>query len=129
MSRRRNRPNLPEETLRRARRAAGLPTPEAESETPAAMPASEDPAEHSRAARRAARRRQRLDDANKTTRNTRNDAAPDAAAIAERLAAPTQQVSEGELRTTYAHVLRDLRSMGLLAAFLLGVLVFLALVL
>lgn len=49
--------------------------------------------------------------------------------IADILAHPTKQVSEQELRQTYAYVLNDLRSMGLLAVSLLVLLFVLAQVL
>ena len=131
MSRRRNQPNLPEETLRRARRAAGLlPEEEAAAETPPEAPEAvvagaitEDEEDDSRAAKRAARRRRRLD---RATETARAEEKMDAAEIAERLRAPTRTVSEGELRAAYSYVLRDLRSMGILAAALIGALVLLA---
>ena len=131
MSRRRNQPNLPEETLRRARRAAGLLPAEEEGaetapESPEAVDAGAvtDEEDTSRAARRAARRRRRLE---RATETARAEEKMDAAEIAERLRAPTRTVSEGELRAAYTYVLRDLRSMGILAAAMIGVLVLLAL--
>lgn len=42
--------------------------------------------------------------------------------VAELLANPTREVSEDELRTQYSYVLKDLRSMGILAVVLLIVL-------
>ena len=130
MSRRRNQPNLPEETLRRARRAAGLlPEEEAAAETPPEAPeavvagaVTEDEDDDSRAAKRAARRRRLA----RATETARAEEKMDAAEIAERLRAPTRTVSEGELRAAYSYVLRDLRSMGILAAALIGALVLLA---
>jgi|SRR5690606_24849034 len=53
----------------------------------------------------------------------------DQAMIADILAHPTKEVSEQELRQTYAYVLNDLRSMGLLAVSLMVLLVVLAQVL
>ena len=129
MSRRRNQPNLPEETLRRARQAAGLlPEDEASADAPpetseVSVSAAEG-ASDSRAARRAARRRRRLE---RATQAHDPDEPLDSAAIAERLRAPTRTVSEGELRADYAYVLRDLRSMAILAAALIGALFLLAL--
>lgn len=132
MSRRRNRPNLPEETLRRARLAAGLaadkPAEEA-AETAVATeltPTAESPVADSRAALRAARRRKRLERASEAARQSET---MDAEAIAERLRAPTRTVSEDQLRAAYAYVLRDLRGMAMLAAALIGALVVLALAL
>ena len=129
MSRRRNQPNLPEETLRRARQAAGLlPEDEASAEPPPEKPkptVSETAVEpDSRAARRAARRRRRLE---RATQAHDPDEPLDSAAIAERLRAPTRTVSESELRADYAYVLRDLRGMAILAAALIGALFLLAL--
>jgi len=49
--------------------------------------------------------------------------------VRQRLLNPTRIVSEGELRAEYSYVLRDLRSIGLLAAGLIIVLVVLAQVL
>ena len=132
MSRRRNRPNLPEETLRRARLAAGLaadePAEEAKAPTVATelTPTAESPVADSRAALRAARRRKRLARASEAARQSET---MDAEAIAERLRAPTRTVSEGQLREAYAYVLRDLRGMAMLAAVLIGALVVLALAL
>ena len=135
MSRRRNRPNLPEETLRRARLAAGLEAapaekPADEATTPAAATErareTAAPAVDSRAALRAARRRKRLARASEAARQSET---MDAEAIAERLRAPTRTVSEGQLREAYAYVLRDLRGMAMLAAVLIGALVVLALAL
>lgn len=147
LSRRRQQPNLPEETLRRARRAAGLlPEDGAESEAPAPAPeASESTAADaiagdailgdasatavapeeavSRAAQRAARRRQRLERVSQTDAHSE---ALDAATMAERLRQPTRVVSESELRADYAYVLRDLRSMAILAAVLVAALFLLA---
>ncbi|MCY3934613.1 MAG: hypothetical protein OXG09_01285 [Chloroflexi bacterium] len=152
LSRRRQQPNLPEETLRRARQAAGL-LPE-EEEAPEAAAASAEAEEAladeatagesgaagaasatsgaqveaeaaSRAAQRAARRRQRLERVSQA--DARSDAL-DADTIAERLRQPTRVVAESELRADYAYVLRDLRSMAILAAVLVAALFLLAFV-
>ena len=150
LSRRRQQPNLPEETLRRARQAAGL-LPE-EEEAPEAAAASAEAEEAladeatagdagatnvagatgvaqeeaaSRAAQRAARRRQRLERVSQT--DARSDAL-DADTIAERLRQPTRVVAESELRADYAYVLHDLRSMAILAAVLVAALFLLAFV-
>jgi hypothetical protein len=53
----------------------------------------------------------------------------DQAKIADILAHPTKEVSEQELRQAYTYVINDLRSMGLLAASLMILLVVLAQVL
>lgn len=145
LSRRRQQPNLPEETLRRARRAAGL-LPEDGAE-PGALEASQSMAADavagdailddasatgvaqeesvSRAAQRAARRRQRLE---RVSQADAHSEALDAATMAERLRQPTRVVSEGELRADYTYVLRDLRSMAILAAALVAALFLLAFV-
>ena len=49
--------------------------------------------------------------------------------IAERLANPLRQVSEGELRAQYGYVIADLRSMGLLALGLFVLMILAALLL
>jgi hypothetical protein len=50
----------------------------------------------------------------------------DQSTLAEILAHPTKEVSEDELRQQYSYVVADLRSMGLLAASLMVLLVVLA---
>lgn len=138
MSKRKNRkssgaPNLPKETLYRARQEAGLmPIPaEAEEETsdeaveavivapapevkrsretlPTAQVSSTPP-------KRKSRRKQQL---------TYDEMTPEE--VAEALANPTIEVSEGALREQYNYVLADLRSMGLLAAALFVALIVIA---
>ena len=131
MSKRRRRkqsaPNIPEETLQRAREQAGLePTSEAaetldeENVTPVA-PASES-APSSRRTRR--NRRSNLNPAQIEKRKNRDDL--DGDMIADALANPTKFVSEEELREEYTYVLRDLRGMGILAAILFVFLIIMA---
>lgn len=125
MAKRRNRntsPNIPAETLARARRqAAGLdpdaPDPiEAEvesaplTEAPAAVPLA-----GAGASRRRIRERKQLAYEEMTSEE-----------IAERLSNPTRTVSEEELHAQYGYVLADLRSMGLLSALLFVALILIA---
>lgn len=103
-------PEIREETLERARAQA-----------------SQDAASE-RAERRArVRKASTVREAGKPRRITRKDDENlTAQEIEERLAYPTKFVSEAELRSDYAYVLRDLRNMGLLAVALFVVLVGLA---
>lgn len=115
--RRRRRPNLPQDTLSRARREAGL------AETPRVVA----PAQGGRSAKR--------HEAVRTTsaaQRLRNLRAPDELTqdeIAGRLARPVRQVSEEQLRAQYAYVVADLRSMGLLALGLFVLMILAALLL
>ncbi|MCY3717969.1 MAG: hypothetical protein OXG07_00240 [Anaerolineaceae bacterium] len=114
MSRRRTRrPNLPQDTLARARREAGL------EEAPAAAPQARRRSEGERGAGRSARRARSLRAGEELTQEE----------IAERLANPVRQVSEGQLRAQYGYVIADLRSMGLLALGLFVLMIAAALVL
>jgi hypothetical protein len=153
MSRRKNRksrPNLPEAALERARKQAAGEDPdliedepeeeqavEAEADEPqeeavpeeqaAPVPASTRTREERRS-RRSRRRqpggvqfsqRRRLDP-------DRDKDRIDVETIQQMLANPTKFVSEEDLRKEYAFVLSDLKNMGLLAAALMIVMVFLA---
>lgn len=108
MSKRRTakQPNLPSETLARARQQAGLPVESGEAG----------------AERKSSRRR--ISDAQIERSRQRSDVDYDF--VADALANPTKIVSEEELRKDYGHVLVDLRNMGLLSAVLMIVLVLLA---
>lgn len=148
MSKRKSRasaPNLPQETLERARRQAAIergelpPEPEPEPapparETPAAPTATAASANPYRTV--AARQRRAVAGARTGTRRSRSPEAArerrtelDAETVAELLENPTIEVSEDELRRDYAYVVADLRSMGLLAGGLIVTLVVLAQVL
>ncbi|MCE2489460.1 MAG: hypothetical protein J4G17_05740 [Anaerolineae bacterium] len=116
MSRRRSRrPNLPQDTLARARREAGL------EETPAvgAGDRTRRGSESGGGTGRAPRRVRRLRAGEELTQEE----------IAERLANPVRQVSEGELRAQYGYVIADLRSMGVLALGLFVLMILAALLL
>ncbi len=116
MSKRRNRrPNLPQDTLARARREAGI---EATSD-PAAQPRPAS-ARRSEGPRPTAPRRVRS--LRSTDELTQDE-------IAERLANPVRQVSEEQLRAQYGYVIVDLRSMGLLALALFVLMILAALLL
>lgn len=122
MSKRKNRnksgaPNLPQETLERARREAGLEvddTPEDEAEAVAdeVIDEIEPVLPRRRSAmdappRPAASRRRRKEVAYEEMTHEE---------IMERLANPTKVVTEAELQRDYQYVIADLRSMALLAA-------------
>lgn len=133
MSKRRNRdrqPNIPMDTLQRAREQAGLPTTASESPTPAPVaetPTVEAPVQsftpNASAGALATRRRTvgsaKLDSAKKRGTSDQDK-------IKYLLENPTKIVTEEELRREYFHVLIDLRNMALLAAVLIAVLVILA---
>ena len=152
MSKRRNRkvrqPNIPEDTLRRARQEAGLEPvdaedeiAEAEPEAPpapvpapviarpapptAAVPPRAPSTRRQSAAREAAgstsaRRRRRADKVN-FEELTHEE-------VMELLDNPTKTVTEAELHAQYGYVLADLRSMFALAAVLFVVMIVVALV-
>ncbi len=116
MSRRRSRrPNLPQDTLARARREAGL------EDRPAAGAGDRTrrDSEAGVVTGRAARRTRRLRAGEELTQEE----------IAERLANPVRQVSEEELRAQYGYVIADLRSMGVLALGLFVLMILAALLL
>lgn len=134
MSKRKNRnksgaPNLPQETLERARREAGLEpqvddTPEDEAEAVAdeVIDEIEPVLPRRRSAmdapvRPAASRRRRKEVAYEEMTHEE---------IMERLANPTKVVTEAELQRDYQYVIADLRSMGLLAAALFVALIVVA---
>ena len=155
MSKRRRKsttPNLPMETLERARLQAQQAREEAglddaddgEEEETDEAPAS---ASLIPAARASVENRQRRDERDQRRRSRRTNIAsasgrqsepmqfskrksgPDSGYVANMLLHPTQIVTEAQLREEYGYVLADLRSMFLLAAGLLVVLVALAFVL
>ena len=113
--RKKNAPNLPEATLKRAREQAGLIEAEDnEDENPEDSSASNAVAEAKpkKSRRRARMERARLDP------NLQKDNSPDSEMIAEQLENPTIVVTEEQMRQEYSYVLKDLRNMGLLAAVL-----------
>lgn len=127
--RRKKQPNLPEATLRRARRQAGLDDAEAtqdesasdsdESSTASSKSSNKDDS----AVERASRRR-RLSPVQLERSRERGEL--ELEVIEDMLAHPTDVVTEEQLREDYGHVLLDLRNMGILAAILMVVLVGLA---
>ena len=102
MSRRRKRqPNLPQDTLARARREAGVEAGGARQEA--------------REVTRPRRTEESRPASPRRIRSLRSSEELTQEEIAERLAKPVREVSEAELREQYGYVIRDLRSMGLLA--------------
>jgi hypothetical protein len=132
--RRKKKPNLPEATLRRARRQAGLDDADdtQKDDTPDTPDTPEDSDRSSdsesqtpseKTVERAARRR-RLSPVQLERSRQRGEL--DVDVIEDMLANPTDIVPEEQLREEYGHVLVDLRNMGILAAILMVVLVGLA---
>lgn len=117
----RSKPNIPQATLERARQqAAGtLDEPAADDARESATPTPE--AESTPAARR-----QSPVVPAQLRRNAGKDKPLTGEEIAERLSHPTKVVTEEELHAEYGFVLADLRSMGILAAGLMVLLVVLA---
>lgn len=140
MSKRKNRsssPNLPQETLERARQEIAasngavkppLPTPieeeveEVEEEFVLAPPPPVSPRAPRSTTRASSSARRRSEAAG--GRVERNKTL-DSDTIKERLANPTRMVTEAQLREEYGYVAKDLRSMGILA---LGLIVFMVVV-
>ena len=138
MAKRRNKsnrnttPNLPESTLERARQQISGELEEGEGEVQAkgkSAPAtsSADVAREARRSRRQAARRQVNSNvaAGQYSNRTKADNMS-GEYIAELLANPTKFVTEEQLHEEYGFVLADLRSMGILAAALMVLLVMLA---
>ncbi|NWF67731.1 MAG: hypothetical protein HXY40_01475 [Chloroflexi bacterium] len=123
MSKRRSRSSIPEETLERARRQAAAQTEES---TPAAKPAPAKVEVAASPRARAGTAAARRSAAGSTARKRKEDEKLTPEMVADMLAHPTKEVSEAELEQQYGYVLRDLRSMGLLAASLMIALVVLA---
>lgn len=108
-------PNISAETLERARQqVSGVVEEKSANEL-----RSEAERRAERAARRAARRQKADPDAPRKPKGL------SAQAVAELLANPTHEVSEDAMRTQYSYVVADLRSMGILAAVLVVVLLLL----
>lgn len=141
MSKRRSRggksPNIPQETLERARRQAAGEDVDSEAkarETSEKDTAAENKSASTRAERRAAEgttiRRSRTTastgQVSLSARRKRSNEELTSEEIEERLANPTKIVEEEELHEQYAYVLLDLRNMGILAAILFIVLIGLA---
>lgn len=115
MSKRRNRtPNIPEETLQRAREQAS--------------PLTGSTRDERRSAATGTRRRRSNTEglAQGGLARRRADGEMSAAYVQELLANPTKIVSEAELRSQYTYVLADLRNMAVLSVFLIVALVVLA---
>jgi hypothetical protein len=128
MSKRKNRatPNITPETLERApQQAAAAPAAPATADatTDSAPPPVVKPTTSSRAAALNARRGS-MNAA--STADRRRKGTLSTAEVVDILEHPTKEVSEDEMRAQYSYVLADLRSMGILAAALLLMLVVLA---
>ena len=122
--RRKKRPNLPEATLRRARRQAGRDeADETQDESASDSGDSSKSSDSESVVERAARRR-RLSPVQLERSRERGEL--EVEVIEDMLANPTDIVTEEQLRDDYGHVLLDLRNMGILAAILMVVLVGLA---
>ncbi len=113
-----NQPNLPEATLARARREAGLiedDEPVAEAATPEPEQATPVPARQENLPPVQKRRRREVTPEDLTHEE-----------IVERLANPTRVVSEDQLREQYTYVMADLRGMGMLAGLLFVIMIVVA---
>lgn len=141
MSKRRNRegaPNLPQETLERARRQAAIdrgelpveaaPEPEPVVETPKAAPKA-NPYRTVAASQRRVATGARRAGGNRVAGTRQRETELDADTISELLDNPTIYVSEQQLKAEYGFVTADLRNMFMLAAGLMILLVVLATVL
>lgn len=134
MSKRRksNQPNIPEETLRRARQEAGLepsdpaeavaveaaPAAPASVPAPAPAPRPAPSARHASAAEPSAPARKRKRRADKVSYEEMTHEE-----VLHLLDNPTKTVSEAELRAQYGYVLHDLRSMFILTLVLFVVMI------
>jgi hypothetical protein len=139
MSKRKNRsssPNLPQATLDRARQQLGVTPPPAE-ETEPVEEAVEADAEATPEVVLAAAPSPAAPSAASRPRTTRRRTEPvrakggrkenyDMDVIKNRLEHPTRMVTEAELRQDYSYVIKDLRSMAVLAAALIVVMIVIA---
>lgn len=135
MAKKNSKPNLPQDVVERARQQAaeGKPSTAKPSAAKSSTTASRS---DERAKRRqsgsssssAASRRRVTDEPLQFSKDKRRRPVDerDTAYIAERLANPTVIVTEDQLRAEYGHVLRDIRSMFLLAMGLFAALIILA---
>lgn len=123
MSKRRNRSEVPQETIERARQQAA--------DAPQDVPQARSSAPVQRVTERRSQRRDGLQERDLIQSRKRKAKRDEMTMeeIEELLENPTKEVSEEQLRAQYTYVAADLRSMGLLAAALMGLLVLLAQVL
>jgi hypothetical protein len=126
---RRNRKNtLPKATLERARQQAGMqPAEETEIEDES-EPTESAAIRPEKASSRRPAARSRITSMSQIER-ARSRGELDQEMVRDLLANPIRQVSEEELHRDYAHVLIDLRNMGLLSAALIAALVILSFIL
>jgi len=131
--RRRKKPNISQDTLDRAREEAGLPAEEDQDEDDA----GEDEVEQVEVSKAAPVRERKASGSQRRRKRTVGAAQLDKRKaegklnsnyIADMLEHPTKTVTDEELRAEYGFVLKDLRNMGLLAASLFLVLIFIAVV-
>lgn len=136
---RKNRPNIPQSTLDRARIEAGL-EPEGDvqdalaegmgeesadgAEEIIAAVEAEDNDKRSESVAPARRRRRRASRSGELSVDEKKNLGQDA--VSEMLHNPTKIVPEEQLRSEYTHVITDLRNMFLLAGVLIALLIFLA---
>ncbi len=120
-------PNLPADTLARARAQAGVPTPTTASDVPEATTAEPTLGELIEAAPSTSQRRiarptsKRLQDAQYERSRKRGELDQDT--IKERLLNPTSFPTAADLKRDYTFVVKDLRSMFLLSAALIVLLI------
>ena len=125
--RRRKKPNIPKAALEHARQEAEID--ESNGSTDEAVPTSQEEKTVQTATEDKPKPRRRRRDLQTAKLDKRKaEGALDAEYVAELLENPTKVVTEEELRQDYAYVLRDLRSMGILAAVLFIALIGIALV-
>jgi hypothetical protein len=125
--RRRKKPNIPQAAMEHAIQNANeddvsdSADEEAVEETPKAV-AKESKAEAK------PRRRRRRDVQSAKLNKRKNEGKLDGAYVADMLANPTKVVTEDELKSDYAYVIKDLRNMGILAAVLMVALIVISVV-
>jgi len=120
--RRSSKPNLPADVLARARKNAGVEEPE--SDEPVEESNDSNDSDDSVSVTERAARRRKLSTVQLERNKKRGEMSNEL--IADVLNNPTKVVTEEELREDYAHVLLDLRNMGILAAILIVVMLGLA---
>jgi hypothetical protein len=108
---------LPSNTLERARKNAGM---EADNENELAEAEAALNPESLSINERSAKRKK---NAPAQLERSRQRGELTAEIIEDALANPTKEVSEGQLREEYSHVLIDLRNMGVLAALLIALII------
>lgn len=129
--RKRKKPNIPQAALDNARQELNTEATPSTSDEPKADVQATKVKDEPKAAKtddKPKPRRRRGDIESAKLAKRKNEGTLDAEYVSDMLANPTKVVTEDELQADYGYVIRDLRSMGILAAVLFVALIGIALV-